>query len=90
MIADLRFTAAPEHLRASGLLGWIRFVTLDGLVIDGTAVRRTRQGTITLSFPERTARDGVRHSIVRPIDDQTRREIEAAVFAALGIKEVQP
>ncbi|MCA9300446.1 MAG: septation protein SpoVG family protein [Phycisphaerales bacterium] len=91
-LTDLRFTSAPPHLRASGLLGWVRFVTLDGLVIDGVGVRRTREGIFALSFPERTSRDGTRHAIVRPVDDRTRREIEDAVFDALDIdpEEVQP
>ena len=52
--------------------------------IDGAAIRRTRGGRLVLSFPAKRGRNGREWPFVRPIDDETRRSIEAQVFAALG------
>ncbi len=81
------FTAAPPQLRKTGLLGWVTFVIGHALQFDGVAVRRTRNGRLTLSFPVRHDSTGRQHSIVRPTDAAARREIESQVFAALGLSE---
>ncbi len=62
-----------------GLLGYLS-VFYGQLVIDGITVRRTADGRLALSFPERRDGKGRRHSVVRPVDDAARRAIEAAVF----------
>ena len=73
--------------RARGLLGWL-VIEVDGLFrVDGTTLRRTRDGRLTLSFPVRHDSTGRQHSIVRPTDAAARREIESQVFAALGLSE---
>ena len=84
-IADVRFTPAPPADVAMGLLGWSSF-ELDSVRLDGVAVRRTRGGRLTLSFPVRRDSQGGKHHAVRPADDEARRAIEAAVFAALGLE----
>lgn len=66
-----------------GLLGWIS-VEYGSLVIDNIALRRTSSGRLALSFPSRTARNGEKHAIVRPIDDRARRAIEAEILGQLG------
>lgn len=83
-ISHVVFSAAPERDVHTGLLGWASF-TLGDLHLDGVAVRRTRDGRLTLSFPERRDARGGRHPIVRPLDDAARRAIEEAVFRALGL-----
>jgi DNA-binding cell septation regulator SpoVG len=70
----------------SGLLGFVS-VYYGQLVIDGIVVRRTAEGRLTLSFPERRDRHGGRHPYVRPVDDAARKEIEKAVFGAATIAE---
>ena len=62
-----------------GLLGYLS-ILYGNLVVDGVTVRRTAEGRLALSFPERRDKHGSRHSVVRPIDDASRREIEAAIF----------
>jgi hypothetical protein len=85
-LSQLRFTPAASRFRASGLLGWLSFVLHGVLRVDGVAVRRTRDGRLSLSFPERVAHDGKRHPIVRPLDDRSRAAVENAVIAALEIE----
>lgn len=72
-----------------GLLGWVS-CSYGHLRLDGIALRRTRDGHLTLSYPERRDAAGRRHPVLRPLDDQARREIEEQVFAALGDLEGQP
>lgn len=76
---------SAEDVR-SGLLGWISIEVAD-LLVDGIALRKTTSGRLALSFPSRTARDGRRHPLVRPLDDQARREIEHEILGQLGQRE---
>jgi DNA-binding cell septation regulator SpoVG len=73
--------ASDEDARA-GLLGYIT-VFVGRLIVDGVTVRRTAAGKLVLSFPQRESRSGHRHAVVRPVDDEARREIEAQVLGDL-------
>jgi DNA-binding cell septation regulator SpoVG len=82
-----RGTAADER---TGLLGYLS-VFYGQLVIDGITLRKTAEGRLALSFPERRDGKGRRHSVVRPVDDAARRAIEAAIFAEATLaREVEP
>lgn len=83
----IRGSAEDER---QGLLGYLT-IFYGAVLIDGVTVRRTAEGRLALSFPERRDSKGRRHSVVRPIDDDARRAIEAAVFGqATMVSEVQP
>jgi len=86
MTGGVRFTPVSPRDRAGGLLGWVSF-SVAGLRIEGVAVRRTLDGQLTLSWPCRHDRHGRRHSVVRPVDDDARRRLEAAIFAELDLGE---
>ena len=82
---NVAFTPAPQYLQRTGLLGWVT-ATLNGhLGLDGLAVRRTADGSRTLTFPTRIDGRGREHALVWPLDDGTRREIESVVFKALEV-----
>jgi hypothetical protein len=69
------------------LLGWATCVVDNGLgVVLG--VRRTADGRLTLSFPERTDGQGRRHNWTWPIDQATRDALEARVFGELRAQGV--
>jgi DNA-binding cell septation regulator SpoVG len=70
----------------TGLLGFIS-VFMGDVIVDGITVRKTADGRITLSFPERRDRLGRRHPIVRPVDDAARRAIEKAILGTAIITE---
>ncbi len=72
----VRGTADDER---SGLLGFLSIFYGD-VIIDGVTVRRTAAGKLALSFPERRDRKDRAHPIVRPVDEEARRRIEAVVF----------
>ena len=82
-VTDVRFHPAHHGDQAAGLLGWTSFVLDESLLVTSVAVRRTRDGVLTLSFPERTDRAGHRHAILRPLGDERRKQIEQCVFDAL-------
>ncbi|MBI5433298.1 MAG: hypothetical protein HZA52_10755 [Planctomycetes bacterium] len=83
-VTDVAFKLAPDHARARGFLGWVRF-SIDGrLGLDGVAVRKTASGRLALAFPERTDKYGRAYAVVRPLDDRTRIAIEVQVFDALA------
>ncbi|MBI5853040.1 MAG: septation protein SpoVG family protein [Planctomycetes bacterium] len=84
-VAGVRFTSASGRDVESGLIGWVSFTIGGLLLIDAVTLRRTREGRLTLSYPCRRDRNGVDHPLARPINDGCRRQLEAAVFKALGI-----
>lgn len=79
----LSWCRGSEQDIRSGLLGWIR-VEYGSLEIDNIALRRTLDRRFVLAFPSRTAQNGMKHSIVRPIDDAARRAIEHEILTQLG------
>ncbi|HIE70682.1 MAG TPA: hypothetical protein EYP98_11155 [Planctomycetes bacterium] len=73
----------------SGLLGFVS-VFYGDLVLDGLTVRRTAEGHLTLSYPQRRDNQGRRHPLIRPVDETARLRIERAIFdAATVADEVQ-
>jgi len=78
-------TAAGVADRAVGVIGFVR-ATIGGLVVDGITVRRSRQGELVLGFPMHRDRHGKNHAVVRPADDEVRREITRQILAALGLE----
>ena len=77
------WTKASDQDIREGLLGWIS-VWYGSLVIDDITLRRTSNGRLAVSFPSRTARNGQKHAIVRPVDDRARQAIEAEILGQLG------
>ncbi len=89
-VSQVRFTRASRTEIRSGLLGWASCVLNASLRIDGITVRRTLAGDITVSFPARTDGWGQKHSILRPLNDRVRRELEHQILRALGLEEGTP
>jgi hypothetical protein len=81
-VRDVRFTAAGLAERQDGLLGHTSF-EVGPIRLDGVMVRKTRDGRLCLSFPEKRGRDGTRHPIARPTTSWERARIENAVLGAL-------
>lgn len=71
-ITEVRFTPAPMGWPDKSLLGWASCVVDDAMGVGGLAVRRTREGEITLSFPDPWMPD-----------DQRRREFQSQVLGEL-------
>ena len=84
-LTEFQFTAANRMEMKTGLLGWIAFTINDTLRVDGTTLRRTADGRFALSFPKKTSRDGRKHSIVWPISEPARQDLESQVFEALNL-----
>ena len=85
-IRDIRFVPTDAAEAKTGLRGFVSLVLNRSLKLDGLALRQTREGRWTLSFPSKLDASGHRHFHIRPLDDATRREIEAQVFQALGLE----
>jgi hypothetical protein len=90
MITNVQFTSAPPEDADTGLLGHVSCTLNDGLRLDGLAVRRTRDGRLTLSYPGRKDGAGHQHFYVRPLDDAARLAIEEGIFLALGFAPAGP
>ena len=89
-VSIVAFSTSSADDMARGLIGWLS-LRVGRIVLDGIAVRRTRDGRISLSYPERADRHGDRHPYIRPVDECARREIELQVLDALGYqREMAP
>jgi len=85
-VAEVRFVPSSVEDAERGLLGFVTCVVNETLRLDGLALRRTLAGELRLSWPGRTDRYGQRHSLVRPVTDEGRREVERQVYAALRLE----
>jgi DNA-binding cell septation regulator SpoVG len=77
--------AAPHHVE-TGLLGWLACEFGDLLRVSSITLRRTHEGVLYLSFPERVDSAGRRHADVHPLTKESRRAIERAVIRALEVQ----
>lgn len=82
-ISDVSFQSANESQRREGVEGWVRLTLNDALRLDSIAVRRTRDGRLTLSYPERTDRHGRRHPTARPRDTEARVSLDEQILEAI-------
>lgn len=89
-VALVGYRAAAATQADPGLLGLASLVMSGALLVEGVAVRRTREGRLYLAFPSRVLRNGDRRHVVRPVDAEARRLIEEQVFAQLRAKGVLP
>ena len=85
-ISNVRFSAGTPEMIREGLLGWVAVTVNDTIRLDGIALRRTRDGRQVLSFPARRDHRGRQHSLIAPIDDDSRLDIERQVFQSLGVE----
>lgn len=85
-IDKIELKTATTEDAARGLLGFLSFRVNKALQLSGIALRRTRGGRPILSFPAKQDAHGQQHFFIRPLDDETREEIEYQVFSALGIQ----
>jgi len=81
-VSDIRFVPARPKLASTGLIGFVTCTINDRLQLGGIAVRRTLDGRVVLSFPERGSH-GFRLALVRPLDDDARLELEGQIFEEL-------
>jgi len=85
-VNTLKYIPASQEENRTGLMGWVS-CTLNGcILLSGIAVRRTRDGRRTLSFPARKDGAGLIHHFYKPLDRETQLEIERQVFLALGME----
>lgn len=78
-ISDIRFTRGTERDARTGLVGWISLTFDRSWRIDGIALRRTKSGDHTISFPARRSTNGAEYPYIRPLDAGLRAEIEDAI-----------
>jgi hypothetical protein len=81
-LRDIQFTPGSPAERTTGLLGWVRLRYGD-LLLDGLALRRTRDGRLVLSFPRPSRRVGLARQLVGPAGPDVREQIESEVIAEL-------
>jgi len=86
-ISVISFVPAPADERQRGLVAWLTLVVGELLLIDAVALRRARAGRLYVAFPSPIDRRGRRREVVRPLNAQARRAIEAAVRSALDTME---
>jgi len=80
------WTRASDADIRTGLIGYVSLFC-GPWILDGVTVRRTTDGRMTLSYPERRDGRGRSHSLIQPIDDAARQAIEKMVFGAATVAE---
>lgn len=84
LISELKYTPANREAKERGLLGFVQCV-VGGLLRVDCALRRTRDGRLTISFPVKHDQAGRAHPLVSPANAEARLAIETAVFDAVAL-----
>ena len=82
-ISGVRFTPVRPG-RDGGLLGYVSCVLAGRLRLDGLTLRERLDGSLCVSFPERTDAAGRRHPLIQPLGEEARREIEQLILDAIS------
>lgn len=85
-VSRVRLSPAGPDSHPSGMYGWLSFELNGVLVLDGATLRRTADGQYCVSYPVHRDGRGRDHHLVRPVDDEVRREIERQILEALGLQ----
>ena len=88
-ISGIEFFPAPTDMVRTGLLAWVQF-TYGGIRLHGVGLRRTQRGDYALSWPRLAMERGEVRCAVRPISDESRRELEAPIIEAARRKGLLP
>ena len=84
LITNVAITLArPDHEK-EGILAWLTCVIANIVVLDGIALRRTRDGRPVLSFPRREDSAGRQHPYIRAAASETGQQFERAIFKAIA------
>jgi len=78
---DLSVVDAAPAEQERGLLAYVALTLPGDLRLDGLTLRRTTDGRLTVSIPDRRTPSGERRPILRPLTPAARAEFEAAVIA---------
>jgi hypothetical protein len=83
VISEVRFTPARQLDREDGLLGWLRVRFEAEIEVDGACLRRTLDGRLAVTWPQRLDGHGRPHRIVHLTSGVARRSVESQILDAL-------
>lgn len=82
-VTAVRFTRAPAGDARQGLLGWLRVRFEAEIEVDGACLRRTLDGRLAVTWPQRLDGHGRPHRIVHLTSGVARRSVESQILDAL-------
>jgi hypothetical protein len=82
-VSHVRFSPSSHDDVRDGLVGFIRFRIAERLEVGCVALRVTRAGSLTFSWPERADSRGRTRTVVRPTTEKARTAIEGALLERL-------
>lgn len=66
-----------------GLVGWASCVVNEALYLNNIAIRRSRTGELTLTYPSTRSRSDQRHFYFNPITREAKEAIDEAILGRL-------
>lgn len=81
-ITEVKIKLLEEE--SNGLLAWASCVVNESLLLDSIAIRRTQEGKLGLSFPEKKSGTGITYPYFRPISRGAREAFEEAILGKLS------
>jgi DNA-binding cell septation regulator SpoVG len=83
IITILNLSSPPDDLARAGLLAFVELNVGGLLRVSAMIRRRQNDGSLYVSFPAPTGRDGRPRTVVRPLDRAAREHIEREILAAV-------
>jgi len=84
--SEMQFNEAKPAQKEKGLLGWVSFNVFDMFRFNALAVKQSREGVASLSYPANTSAAGKQYHYIRPLNDSVRLKVEAEVLGQLGYR----
>lgn len=82
--SEMQFNEAKPAQKDKGLLGWVSFNVFEMFRFNALAVKQTREGVVSLSYPANISSRGKQYHYVRPLNDEVRLKVEAEILGQLG------
>jgi len=81
--SQMQFNDASDEHKEKGVVGWVSFNVFNSFRINSVAVRQSRTGVVSLSYPAKKSGEVLNH-YVRPLNNEVRLKVEDEILGVLG------
>jgi DNA-binding cell septation regulator SpoVG len=81
-ISDVKIRIVENS--SGGLVAWVSIIVAGIVKLDNIAIRRSLEGSLFLTYPNKLRANGSKHSYFNPVSTAASKIVERAVFDRLS------